>query len=95
VNVAGYAIVVVIGLMLPSKVLGQGIQVVQSGNWPAPSGISLVADVFSAVMVTITTMMAFAVAVYSVSSMAQHEDLQDARDAANNLYITPYSTSCI
>ncbi|HMM11222.1 MAG TPA: Na+/H+ antiporter subunit D [Bacteroidales bacterium] len=86
VNVAGSALFVVIGLLLLDMVLHEGIQVMQSGNWRAPFGISLVADVFSAVMVVITSVMAFAVAVYSISSMGHDEELQDARRSIQFAY---------
>ncbi len=45
------------------QVYAHGIQVVQIGGWPAPFGISLVADLFSAMMVRITGIMGAAVAV--------------------------------
>lgn len=42
-----------------------GIQSLQIGNWPAPFGISLVIDLFSAIMVTIAAIVALAIACYS------------------------------
>jgi multicomponent Na+:H+ antiporter subunit D len=39
----------------------------QMGGWPAPFGITLVADYLSAVMVVITAITALAVAVYALS----------------------------
>ncbi|HSE87300.1 MAG TPA: proton-conducting transporter membrane subunit, partial [Candidatus Binatia bacterium] len=53
------------GLLLLSWVSEHGIQAVQMGNWPAPFGITLVADLFSAIMVTLAGFMGFAVVVYS------------------------------
>ncbi len=38
----------------------------QMGQWPAPFGISIVVDIFSAIMLVITGLMAVAVAVYSL-----------------------------
>ncbi len=86
VNVAGSALFVVIGILLLNTVLNDGILVMQGGNWRAPFGISLVADIFSAVMVVITAIMAFAVSVYSVSSMHHDEELQDARRSIQFAY---------
>ncbi|MBK9292208.1 MAG: Na+/H+ antiporter subunit D [Bacteroidetes bacterium] len=86
VNVAGTGVFVLFGLLLLHTVLNEGIQVVQSGNWRAPFGISLVADVFSSVMVVITTIMAFAVAVYSVSSMGREDELHEARRSIQFAY---------
>jgi multicomponent Na+:H+ antiporter subunit D len=57
------------GITLLNTVWQQGIQVSYVGNWPAPFGISLVADLFSAIMVTIAGFMGFIVAVYSLVGM--------------------------
>ncbi len=46
-----------------------GIQVVQIGGWPAPYGITVVADLFSAMMVMITGVMGAAVAIYSAGTI--------------------------
>ena len=47
----------------------EGIQVVQIGGWPAPFGITLVADLFSAIMVLMAALMGAAVVFYSIWSM--------------------------
>jgi len=46
-----------------------GIQAVQMGGWPAPFGITLVSDLFSAVMLVITGLMGVSVLVYSLSAI--------------------------
>lgn len=46
-----------------------GIQATQMGNWPAPFGITLVADLLSASMVVISAIMGVAVAVYSITGV--------------------------
>ncbi len=46
-----------------------GILSMQVGNWPAPFGITLVADTFGAIMVVLAGLTGFAVAVYSVASI--------------------------
>jgi multicomponent Na+:H+ antiporter subunit D len=46
-----------------------GIQAVNIGNWPAPFGITLVVDLFSAVMLAVTGVIGLAVAVYSLGSI--------------------------
>jgi multicomponent Na+:H+ antiporter subunit D len=53
-------------IFLLRHVMSEGILAVQLGNWAAPFGISLVADVLSAVMVVVTAVIALAVAVYSL-----------------------------
>jgi len=51
------------------KVRTEGIQVVQIAGWPAPFGISLVADLFSSMMIMVTGILGAAVAVYSAGSI--------------------------
>jgi len=59
----------VIALILLHSVSELGILVLQPGNWPAPFGISLVADRLSGVMVLLGAMMGFGIAIYSLVSM--------------------------
>jgi multicomponent Na+:H+ antiporter subunit D len=66
-------------LTLLASVWRDGIQAVQTGGWPAPFGITLVADLFSAIMVALAGLMGLAVAVYSLTSM-------DARREAFGYY---------
>ncbi|MDT8379149.1 MAG: proton-conducting transporter membrane subunit [Desulfotignum sp.] len=54
------------GLLL-SAVMTQGVVVHRVGNWPAPAGICLVADLLSAVLVLITAILHVAVSVYTRS----------------------------
>lgn len=56
-----------VGLLV--SVAQNGIQAIQIGNWPAPFGITLVADLFSAIMVTLTGLMGLAVMIYSLSNI--------------------------
>ena len=46
-----------------------GIQAVQIGNWQAPFGITLVADLFSAIMLVLTGIIGLAVAFYSLGNI--------------------------
>jgi len=46
-----------------------GIQHVQVGQWPAPFGITLVADVLSAVLLVVVGLMGLAVLVYAIGSI--------------------------
>ncbi|MHB8862620.1 MAG: Na+/H+ antiporter subunit D [Pirellulaceae bacterium] len=55
--------------MLLYVVWYDGIQVLDVGSWPAPFGITLVADLFSAIMVVLAGLMGMAVAVYSTTSV--------------------------
>ncbi len=63
-----------VGLLLAAaglfeSVRHHGIQSVQIGHWPAPFGITLVADLFSAVMVLTAGVVGAAVAFYSLGSL--------------------------
>ena len=65
----GTVILLACGLGLLSVVSERGIQSTQMGNWPAPFGITLVADQFSAIMVVIAGFMGVAVTCYSFASI--------------------------
>ncbi len=56
-GVAGNALLFVCGLMLLESVWQKGIQAAQMDAWPAPFGITIVADLFSAIMVAIAGFM--------------------------------------
>jgi multicomponent Na+:H+ antiporter subunit D len=64
---AGASLVVAVALLL--EVDRRGIQALQVGGWPAPFGITLVADLFSAIMIVLTALIGLAVAVYSLASI--------------------------
>ncbi|MEE4609357.1 MAG: Na+/H+ antiporter subunit D [Desulfobacteraceae bacterium] len=53
-----------LALALLERVASDGIQVVQMGDWPAPFGISLVADPLGALMVAITALIGLAAIAY-------------------------------
>lgn len=73
-SILGAALLLGASLLLLAAVSRDGIQVMQMGGWPAPFGITLVADLFSAVMVVMAGVIGFAVAVYaSVSTDIEHE----------------------
>ncbi|MBN1967316.1 MAG: Na+/H+ antiporter subunit D, partial [Anaerolineae bacterium] len=69
VSVAGALLHFAAAITLLIAVRQDGIQVTQIGNWPAPFGITLVADLFSAIMVVMTGLMGLAIAVFSLGSM--------------------------
>jgi len=75
-SIGGTAALLAAGVALLSAVQRQGVVSAQAGNWPAPFGITLVADLFSAVMVVVAGAMGLAVAVYSLASAdIEHEAL--------------------
>ncbi len=56
-------------LVLLAAVRQGGIQSVQMGGWPAPYGITFVADLFSGLMVAVNGLLGCAVMVYSLASI--------------------------
>jgi len=68
-SVLGAGTLLAAGLWLLRAVDGGGIQVVQLGNWPAPFGITLVADLFSAIMVVVTGFVGLAVGIYALANI--------------------------
>ncbi len=68
-NVVGAALLLIASLALLNSVAHNGVHATQLGNWPAPFGISFVADLFSAIMVVIAGLTAVVGAVYSLGSM--------------------------
>jgi len=56
-------------LALLSAVDREGIVVLRLGNWPAPFGIVLVADLLSAILVAVSAIVGAAVSIYSLGGM--------------------------
>jgi multicomponent Na+:H+ antiporter subunit D len=74
ITVAAQVVFLAAALRLFTTVWTSGVLAVQIGNWPAPFGITLAADLFSAIMVVVTALIALAVAVYSLADIdAQRE----------------------
>ena len=75
-GVCSSAALLTVGLLLLATVHQQGEISAQAGNWPAPFGITLVADLFSALMITATGLMGLCVTIYSLAdSDARQESL--------------------
>lgn len=68
-SLLGTGALLVVAIKLLADVSAQGIQVAQAGGWPAPYGITLVADRLSALMVVLAGIIGFAVAIYSLASI--------------------------
>lgn len=68
-GVAGALGILATAVLLLDEVRRNGILAVQLGNWPAPYGITLVADLFSAIMVVMAGLMGSAIAIYSLASI--------------------------
>ncbi len=68
-SVTSASLQAVIAVTLLVTVSQQGILATQMGSWPAPFGITLVADHLSAIMVAITGIMGMVIAVYSLTDI--------------------------
>ncbi|MBO6602233.1 MAG: Na+/H+ antiporter subunit D [Roseicyclus sp.] len=71
ISVMGSAALLIASGLLMQAVLAEGVVAGQMGNWPAPFGITLVADLLSAVMVVITGITGLAVAVYALADIEE------------------------
>jgi multicomponent Na+:H+ antiporter subunit D len=60
----------IISLLIINLVLNEGIQVTQIGNWPAPYGITIVADLFSAIMLVLSGIIALVISIYTVTGLS-------------------------
>jgi len=69
VGVAGAVAGLAASLALAWRVVAVGPAATQAGAWPAPFGITLVADGLSAVMVVVAALMGVAVAVYGLAEV--------------------------
>lgn len=69
ISILGTAVLAGAGAAIVYQVHTNGIQAVQMGDWPAPFGITLVADPLSAGLVAITGFVALAVAVYALGGI--------------------------
>jgi multicomponent Na+:H+ antiporter subunit D len=61
-------------LLLLREVIAGGMIVGQMGNWPAPFGITIAVDLFSAAMLAITGLMGLTVAVYALGPGARERE---------------------
>jgi multicomponent Na+:H+ antiporter subunit D len=69
IGLAGTVALLIASVLLLVDVWQNGIQAVQLGNWSAPFGITFVADLLSGIMIMISGVMGFVVAVYAVSDI--------------------------
>ncbi len=69
IAITGTTILLIVSLIIFSRVADDGILVLQSGSWDAPFGISIVIDLFSAIMLSMSGIIGFTVSVYSLKEM--------------------------
>lgn len=66
--VAGNLALLVASVWLFAATLSEGYITMQMGSWPAPFGITLIADVLSAVMILMTGIIGLAMGIYSLAA---------------------------
>ena len=69
ISVVGSTALLAAALLLMVRVLEAGVVAGQMGGWPAPFGITLVADFLASAMVLITAVVALAVSVYALADI--------------------------
>lgn len=69
IGVGGAAALLVAAWALFLQVHEAGVLAIQVGSWPAPYGITLIADLFSALMLLVTAVVGLAVAVYATAEI--------------------------
>jgi len=55
----------------------RGIQVIQIGNWPAPYGITLVVDLFSAIMLILSGLVGLMISIYAIPTLEKRLQSQN------------------
>lgn len=68
-GIGGVALQLAAAVAIFAKVRVDGIQVIQLGSWPAPYGITIVTDLFSAIMLIMSGLIGLVVTVYAISSI--------------------------
>ncbi|SFB99054.1 multisubunit sodium/proton antiporter, MrpD subunit (TC 2.A.63.1) [Marinospirillum celere] len=71
IGVLGTGALLASSIWLLISVIEEGHVVMHMGGWQAPFGITLVADLLSAIMVLLTGMMGFAIAIYSLATTSK------------------------
>jgi multicomponent Na+:H+ antiporter subunit D len=74
IAVAGSVALLVAGVALLVAVHAEGILTLQVGDWPAPFGITMVADLFSAILVVLAGVLAVAITVYSTATIDRRRE---------------------
>ena len=73
-SLGGAALLFITAIELLALVWRDGVQVVQVGGWPAPYGITLAADLFSAIMLLLAALMGLGVIVYGLAVATQRAE---------------------
>ncbi|MDZ4204904.1 MAG: Na+/H+ antiporter subunit D [Bacteroidales bacterium] len=87
INFLGASGLLLMGILLTHSVWVNGIQAVQVGSWPAPFGITIVVDMFSALMILITGIISFSMAIYSLVTIDRRRKQFGYYTLVNTLYM--------
>ena len=68
-SLLGVLLLLFVSIFLVASIQRSGIQATQIGDWPAPFGITIVCDLFSAIMVTMAAIVGISAIVYSFGSI--------------------------
>jgi multicomponent Na+:H+ antiporter subunit D len=68
INIGVCLLSLAVAVMICLRVWEHGVLVLRSGSWPAPFGITLAADLLSAIMVLVTAVIGLSCAVYAAGS---------------------------
>lgn len=74
IAVAGTGLLLLVTILLISQVHDQGFVVLQAGGWTAPFGITLVADMLSAIMLVLAGIIAVSIAVFSLAQTPKRHE---------------------
>ena len=74
ISIVGTGALLFASVWLLVSVYNNGIQVMYAGNWPAPFGIVLVADLLSSIMVLLTGITGLATALYSLATISKKHE---------------------
>jgi len=73
-SLVGVIISLIASFYLLVTVKSEGIQSVTLGSWPAPFGITMVSDMFSALLVTTTLLITLFVVIYSFTAIGEERE---------------------
>ncbi|HZK43545.1 MAG TPA: Na+/H+ antiporter subunit D, partial [Syntrophomonadaceae bacterium] len=68
------AAITVVSIFLMHHITIKGVQTLQLGNWPAPFGITMVADMFAVLLVLTTSIVGFCCILYAFNSIGQERE---------------------
>lgn len=71
VSAAGSVLLLVLGLFLLYQVVSHGPLSNQMGGWQAPMGITLIADMLSAILIVVTAIVSLCVSIFAISDISE------------------------